>query len=64
VYPEFTNFSPSEIKSLLGLHMLKGLNPSPQMKMKFKSQVQDPINGGSLCYNIFWKKCRKRHKVL
>jgi hypothetical protein len=44
VYPEFTNFSPSENKSFLGLYMLNRINPSPQMKMKlFKSQGQDPI---------------------
>jgi len=33
IYPEFTNFSPDEIKSFLGLYILNGLNPSPQVKM-------------------------------
>jgi hypothetical protein len=62
VYPEYTNFSPSEIKSFLGLYLLKGLSPSPQIKMKFKSQVEDPINGSDLCHMIFRKNAEKRHK--
>ncbi len=43
VYPEFTNVSPREIKSFLGLYMLNGLKPLPQMKMALKSQVKGPI---------------------
>ena len=37
IYPEFIPFSPQEIKSYLGLYVLHGLTPSPQVKMKFKS---------------------------
>ncbi len=62
VYPEYTNFSPSEIKSFLGLYLLNGLNPSPQINMKFKSQSEDPINGNDLCHERFGKNAVKRHK--
>jgi hypothetical protein len=62
LYPEFTSFSPSEIKSFIGLYLLNGLNPSPQIKMKFKSQIEDPINGSDLCHAIFGKNAEKRHK--
>ena len=55
VYPEYTNFSPSEIKSFLGLYLLNALNPSPQINMKFKSQAEDTINGNDLCHERFGK---------
>jgi len=62
VYPEFTPFSPQEIKHFLGLYLLNGLNPSPQLKMKFKPQHEDPINGSDLCHQVFGKNAEKRHK--
>ncbi len=62
VYPEFTPFSPQEIKHFLGLYLLNGLNPSPQLKMKFKPQHEDPINGSDICHQVFGKNSEKRHK--
>ena len=50
VYPSFTLFSYLEI---LGLYILQGLNPSPQVEMKFNSQQVDPVQGNDLCYCIF-----------
>jgi hypothetical protein len=44
------------------LYLLNGLSPSPQIKMKFKSQVEDPINGSDICHRIFGKNAEKRHK--
>ena len=37
-YPTFVPFSCKEIERFLGLYMLQGLNPSPQVKMKFFNQ--------------------------
>jgi hypothetical protein len=54
VYLEYIFFSSSEIKSFLGLYLLNGLSPSPQMKKE--------INGSDLCHNIFGKNAKKRHK--
>jgi hypothetical protein len=49
IYPEFTLFSPNEIKNVLGLYLQNGLNPSPHSKLKFKPQNVDPINGSDPC---------------
>ena len=53
VYPSFTPFSYLEIERFLGLYILQGLNPSPQVEMKFNSQQVDPVQGNDLCYRIF-----------
>ena len=49
VYPTFTPFSYLEIERFLGLYILHGLNPSPQIEMKFYSQQMDPVQGNNLC---------------
>ena len=38
VYPSSTPFSYLEIEHFLGLYILQGLNPSPQIEIKFYSQ--------------------------
>ena len=43
-YPKFTYFSVDEVQKLIGVQVSHGLSPIPQVSMKFKSQVQDPIN--------------------
>ena len=43
VYPSFTTFSYLEIEHFLGLYILQGLTPSPQIEMKFYSQQMDPV---------------------
>ena len=53
VYPSFTPFSYLEIEHFLGLYILQGLNPSPQIDLKFYSQQMDPVQGKNLCYHIF-----------
>ncbi len=62
ICPEVTPFSPQEIKSFLGLYVLHGLTPSPQVKMKFKSQLEDPVCGSDVCHAVFGKNAEKRHK--
>ena len=53
VYPSFTPFSYLEIECFLALYILQGLNPSPQIEMKFNSQQMDLVQGNDLCYHIF-----------
>jgi len=62
IYPEFTPFSPQEIKSFLGLYVLHGLTPLPQVKMKFKSQLEDPVCSSDICHAVFRKNAENRHK--
>ena len=42
--------------------MLQGLNPSPQVEMKFFNQRSDPVQGSDLCHRIFGDNANKRHK--
>jgi hypothetical protein len=60
--PKFTPFSPQEIKGFLGFYVLHGLTPSPQVKMKFKSQLEDLVCGNDVCHSVFGKNAEKRHK--
>jgi hypothetical protein len=50
-------FSPQEIKQFIGLYILQGLSPLPQVKYH-----KDYVNGNDLCYKIFGKNDEKRHK--
>ena len=60
--PDFTPFSAVEVKQFIGLNILQGLSPSPQVKMKFKPHHMDPINGNDLCYKVFGSKGERRYK--
>ena len=48
----------------LGLYILNGIAPSPQVEMKFDSQTENPTNGNDLCHSIFggMSKGKERHK--
>ena len=61
-YPTFVPFSYKEIERFLGLYMLQGLNPSPQVEMKFFNQQSDPVQGSDLCHRIVGDNANKRHK--
>jgi hypothetical protein len=43
-------FTAIEIRQFIALYILQGLSPSPQIKMKFKPQAADKINGNDMCY--------------
>ena len=43
-YPNFKDFSVDEVLKLMGLQVSHGLSPTPQVSMKFKSQMQ--MSGG------------------
>jgi len=50
IYPEFTPFSPQEIKRFIGLYVLQGLTPSPQVQGLFflsRSNVAYPLKENS-----------------
>ena len=53
---QFKNFDMDEIMAHLGLYMLNGIAPSPQVEMKFDSQMDNPANGNDLCYSVFGGK--------
>jgi hypothetical protein len=49
IYPDFKPFSPQEVKQFIGLYILQGLSPSPQVKQKFKPRNEDYVYGNDLC---------------
>jgi len=59
IYPDFTPFSPQEVKQFIGLYILQGLSPSPEERQKFKPHHEDFVNGNDLCYQVFGKKGRE-----
>ena len=45
VYPEFKKFIMIELQQHLGLYILNGLCPSPQVSLKFQHPSENPVNG-------------------
>jgi len=58
----FKPFTPQEIQHFLGLYLLSGLSPSPQVKFKFLPQSMDDINGNDMCFHVFGPNAEKCHK--
>lgn len=50
--PTWTPFTPREIERHVALHFFQGLNPSPQINMKFLPQRQDPLQGNDLVHRV------------
>jgi hypothetical protein len=62
IYPTFEKFTPVEIKRHLGLYLLQGVAPSPQIESKFSSQKRDPIHGNDMVHDAFGGNAVLRHK--
>ena len=62
IYKDFKPLTVKRIKQFIDLHIFNGLSPSPQIKMKFKPQHEDPVNGKNLCFKIFGKNGEREHK--
>ena len=65
-YNDFQHFDVEELMKHVGLILFQGLSPSPQVEMKFSSQVQDPLNGNDFIHKSFggvvtMSKRRHRH---
>ena len=64
-YPDFKDFTLDELMKHTILYLFQGLSPSPQVEMKFKSSVEDPINGNDFVHKAFGGmsgKSSRRHK--
>ena len=62
MYPHFKPFSVSETMQHIGVYMLNGLSPSPQVLMHFDSQARDPTNENDMCHRVFGTCAKRRHK--
>jgi hypothetical protein len=64
-YHDFEPFSIVEFQRHIGLYLVQALSPSPQVEMKFRSQLEDPVNGNDFVHNSFggvsWKS-ERRHR--
>ena len=52
-YLDFKELSVDEIMQHLGVYILNGISPSPQVEMNFDSQKNNPTDGSNFCYNVF-----------
>ena len=62
IYPDFYPFTPNELRKHLGLYIVHGLAPSPEVSMKFKSQSEDDINGNNFVNRSLGPQAVRRHK--
>ena len=61
-YKYFVNFNKQELMAHLSVYFLHAISPSLQAEMKFKNQIEDPVNGSDLCHSVFGKRVVTRHK--
>ena len=61
-YKGFVDFDKREFMSHLSLYLLHSISPSPQIDFKFKSEIEDPVNGSTLCNEVFSKGGVTQHK--
>ena len=59
-YPKFKYFSVDEVQILMGVQVAHGLSPTPQVSMKFNSQIQDPINGNDSNASVMYPNAAER----
>ena len=62
-YRDFVKFTPEEIRKHIAVYILHSLSPSPQLAMKFNTQVQDEINGNDFIANSIGPGGRRRHQM-
>ena len=54
-YADFIDLTKCELMSHLFLYLLHAILPSPRLDTKFKSESEDPVNGLTLCNEVFGK---------
>ena len=59
-YTKFKYFGVDEVQKLMGVQVAHGLSPTPQVSMKFKSQMQDPINGNDFIASVMYPNAAER----
>jgi len=61
-YHDFKPFTPQEIRQHFGIYVLHGIQPSPRVEYKFRSQRQDPVSGNDFVFSSFGPNAERRHK--
>jgi hypothetical protein len=61
-YKSFKPITADEYKQFIALHILQGLCPSLRISMQCTTQSEDPVQGNDLCFKIFGRRGKERHK--
>mmetsp|Transcript_14413 Transcript_14413/g.30257 ORF Transcript_14413/g.30257 Transcript_14413/m.30257 type:complete len:556 (-) Transcript_14413:739-2406(-) len=59
----WTNMTNDDVRRFLGVIILDGLNPSPEMTAKFRSQSQDLIQGNDFIHNNCGPDASRRYEM-
>ena len=62
IYPDFKPFIPEELRKHLGVYILHGLSPTPELNMNLQSQAEDNINGNEFVKRCLGPAAARRHK--
>ena len=62
IYPDFVPFTAIELRKHIGVYFVHGLAPSPTMKMKFKRQGANIMNGNDFVSLCLGPNADRRHK--
>ena len=62
LYPDWKPFTIKELRQHIGVRMLHGIAPTPQLAMKFKSQTDDVVNGNDFVHRCLGPNATRRHK--
>ena len=74
LYPDYVSFTLDELRRHLGVYILHGLSPSPEVDMKFQTQSEYDINGNNFLnqclgtsavrkYKHFWRFFATQHPM-
>lgn len=61
-YPKFKPFDVKEFEKHLYFYYFNGLNPSPRVQMKFKTNDDDPVQGNNFINRVFGSGAGRRHR--
>ena len=61
-YPDYTPFTPNEIRQRIGLYVMQGFATSPRIEMKLSPQRVDKFNGNDFVYRSFGPNAERRHR--
>eukprot|EP00547_Thalassionema_nitzschioides_P014673 CAMPEP_0194238244 /NCGR_PEP_ID=MMETSP0158-20130606/5025_1 /TAXON_ID=33649 /ORGANISM="Thalassionema nitzschioides, Strain L26-B" /LENGTH=863 /DNA_ID=CAMNT_0038972445 /DNA_START=101 /DNA_END=2689 /DNA_ORIENTATION=- len=61
-YPDWKDFTATELRQHIGLYLLHGLSPSPRVEWKLKPQSSDKTHGNDFVHRSFGPNAERRHK--
>jgi len=62
LYPDYKPFTCNKLKKHIGVVLLNGISPFPQISLKFHNQKADFVNGNDFIKNNLGPNAERRHK--